>query len=395
MEGFIVMRTFKVTDYGVKANSTELQTEQFQNVLDLCKDGGGKVVGPKGKYYIAAVMMWSDTTLYLEAGAEIYGSDNCEDYKVFDIPDGVEMRSDMELITQYYGKPWDTYRRAMISCYGQKNVSIIGEAGSVLDEQHCYDPNGEENYRGPHIVFFTCCENVLFEGYTARFAGNFMHEANNCRNLTMRKVTCLGGSDGIHLHCTENALIEDCLFKTGDDCIAGINVKNLHVNRCIMNTSCNLFRMGGTDILIENCYAYGPGYYPHRMTVVKGKNNELPREEGRHNLLYMLDHFASSNYPSTTPSKIVFKDCVVENAKGILFYLADHDELQKGAYLGELILDNVRFVDMHEHSFPKARPDYPLTIKMKNVSVDFAKDCQTPKKAFTLVEDCYTTVIEE
>ena len=394
MEGFIVMRTFKVTDYGVKANSAELQTEQFQNVLDLCKDGGGKVVVPKGKYYIAALMMWSDTTLYLEAGAEIYGSDNCEDYKVFDIPEGVEMRSDMELITQYYGKPWDTYRRAMISCYGQKNVSIIGEPGSVLDEQHCYDPNGEEGYRGPHIVFFTCCENVLFEGYTARFAGNFMHEANNCKNLVMRKVTCLGGSDGIHLHCTENALIEDCLFKTGDDCIAGINVKSLRVNRCIMNTSCNLFRMGGTDILIENCYAYGPGYYPHRMTVVKGKNNELPREEGRHNLLYMLDHFASSNYPSV-PSKIVFKDCVIENAKGILFYLADHDELQKGTYLGELILENVRFTDLHEHSFPQARPDCPLTVKMKNVSVEFVKDCKTPQRAFTLEEGCYTTVIEE
>ncbi|MBR2385372.1 MAG: hypothetical protein IKA99_07190 [Clostridia bacterium] len=388
------MKAFIVTDYGVKKDFDGLQTKEFQYVLDLCKENGGRVVVPKGKYYISSVMMWSNTTLYLEAGAEIYGSDNCEDYLVFDVPEGVEMRSDMELITQYYGKPWDTYRRAMISCYGQKNVSIIGEAGSIIDEQHCYDANGEENYRGPHIIFFTCCENVLFEGYTARFAGNFMHEANNCRNLTMRKVTCLGGSDGIHLHFTENALIEDCLFKTGDDCIAGINVKNLHVNRCIMNTSCNLFRMGGTDILIEKCYAYGPGYYPHRMTVVKGKNNELPREEGRHNLLYMLDHFASSNYPSTTPSKIVFKDCVIENAKGILFYLADHDELQKGAYLGELILDNVRFVDLHEHSFPKARPDYPLTIKMKNVSTSFVKDCQTPR-AFTLVEDSFTTIVEE
>ena len=87
----------------------------------------------------------------------------------------------------------------------------------------------------------------------------------------MRRVTCLGGSDGIHLHCTENALIEDCLFKTGDDCIAGINIKNLLVRRCILNTSCDLFRIGGVNIRIEDMYAYGPGYYPHRKTVVKGK----------------------------------------------------------------------------------------------------------------------------
>ena len=62
--------------------------------------------------------------------------------------------------------------------------------------------------------------------------------------------------------------------------------------------------------------------------------------------------------------------------------------------MGELILENVRFVDLHEHSFPQARPDYPLTIKMKNVSVEFSSDCQI-RRAFTLNEGCYTTVEEE
>jgi hypothetical protein len=52
--------------------------------------------------------MWSNTTLYLESGAEIYGSDNCDDYEVFPIPEGMEMRSDMEMISQYYGTPWET-----------------------------------------------------------------------------------------------------------------------------------------------------------------------------------------------------------------------------------------------------------------------------------------------
>ena len=82
-------------------------------------------------------------------------------------------------------------------------------------------------------------------------SGNFLHEANNCTNVTMRRVTCLAGSDGIHLHCSRNILIEECLFKTGDDCIAGININGLHVRNCVMNTSCNLFRMGGVHILVE------------------------------------------------------------------------------------------------------------------------------------------------
>lgn len=383
------MQKYILTEHGVKADHPDLQTKEIQAVFDLCKENGGVVV-PKGKFYLAAVRMWSNTTLYLQSGAQLIASENCDDYEIFDIPDGMEMRSDMELITQYYGKAWDTYRRAMLTAYNERNISIIGEAGSVLDGRNCYDPNGEENYRGPHIVFLSCCENVLLEGYTAQHSGNFLHEANNCKNLQMRRVTCLGGSDGIHLHCTENALIEDCLFKTGDDCIAGINIKDLLVRRCILNTSCNLFRIGGLHIRVEDCYAYGDGYYPHRMTVVKGKNDELPREQGRHNTLWMVEYFASQNYPYP-PSDIHFKNCVFENLKGLLFYLADQNPLQCGTYFGELTLENVRFTDLTESSIPAAPKSTPLKIKMKNVEATFKPEyANTP--IFTVNENANVTV---
>ena len=387
------MKKYILTDYGVKANCEALQTKEIQAVLDLCKEEGGIVVVPKGKYHIAAVRMWSNTTLYLESGAEVYGSENCDDYEIYEVPEGVEMRSDMELITQYYGKAWDTYRRAMITAYGEENISIIGEPGSVLDGRNCFDPNGEENYRGPHIVFLTCCKNVLFEGYTAQHSGNFMHEANNCRNLTMRRVTCLGGSDGIHLHCTENALIEDCLFKTGDDCIAGINVKDLVVRRCILNTSCNLFRLGGVNVLVEDCYAYGPGYYPHRMTVVKGRNDELPREQGRHNTLWMVEYFATQNYPYPA-SDLHFKNCVFDNIKGLFFYMADQNPLQCGTRWGTLTLDNVKFTDLKEATIPTAGHDQTLTIKMKNVSWSFHESAIV-KEFIQLHENSNVVIIEE
>ena len=387
------MHRYCLTDYGVKANNPNLQTKEIQAVLNLCKENGGVVVVPKGKYYFAALRMWSNTTLYLESGAELYGSDNCEDYEIFPIPENMEMRSDMELITQYYGKAWDTYRRAMITAYGEENISIIGEPGSVFDGRNCFDPNGEENYRGPHIIFLSCCNNVLFEGYTARHSGNFLHEANNCRNLTMRNVTCLGGSDGIHLHCTEHALIEDCLFKTGDDCIAGINVKDLLVRRCILNTSCNLFRMGGIDVHVEDCYAYGPGYYPHRMTVVKGKNDELPRTQGRHNSLWMVEFFASANYPEV-PSELHFKNCVFENIKGVFFYMAGMNPLQCGTPWGKLTLENVRFTDLKEPATPWADKGHALTITLKNVSWTFDESV-SHTDLIQLHDHSNTVIIEE
>ena len=122
------MNRYVITDYGVIPNTDALQTESIQKVLDLCKNGGGTVVIPRGCFCIASLRMWSDTTLYLEAGAELLGSEECTDYEVFPVPEGVELRTDMELITQYYlDKPWQEYRRAMISAYGERNIAIIGE----------------------------------------------------------------------------------------------------------------------------------------------------------------------------------------------------------------------------------------------------------------------------
>lgn len=387
------MNKYKVTDYGVKPNIDELQTEAFQKVFDMCKSEGGTIIVPKGKYLVAALRMWSNTTLYLEGGAEIFGSDNCDDYDVFPIPKGMEMRSDMELITQYYGRPWDTYRRAIITAYQEKNISIIGEKDSFFDGQNCYDPNGEEGYRGPHIIFLSCCENVLLQGYTARHSGNFLHEANNCRNLTMKNVTCLGGSDGIHLHCSKDTVIEDCTFITGDDCIAGINIENLLVNNCTLNTSCNLFRMGGININVKNTTSKGPGYYPHRMTVVKGKNNELPRDQGRHNTLALVDYFASTNYPFKA-SDIHFENCVFDDFERVLYYPADQDSLHSGTHLGLFTFKNVVFNKVKYPAYIIESKEEPLTVILDNVKASF-DESSSFTELFVLDKDSNTTIIEK
>lgn len=391
-------KTYLVTDYGVQENCTALQTEALQQVFDLCKEEGGTVVIPKGRFYTGGLRMWSDTTLYLKEGAELYGSDEREDYPVFEVPEGIELRSDMELIAKYYKEihnqdPWETYRRAIISVYGGKNVSIIGEKDSIIDGADCYDPDGEEGYRGPHGMYITCCDNLHLEGYTIQNTGNFQHEVNNCTNVTMRHVTCLAGSDGIHAHCCTDVLIEECLFKTGDDCIAGINVRNLHVKNCIINTACNMTRMGGVNVLFENCYVFGPGYYPHRMTVVKGKNDCLPREMGRHNLICVLDYFASDAFPYEA-SDITLRNCLIENPEQLLNYHADGNVLQLGTHLAKLTLENVRITGLNKTSYADGAPEEPLTVRLKKVSVSFRENAEDPNG---LIADSstYTAVVEE
>ena len=95
---------YRITDYGVAPNCTELQTKEIQAVLDLCKENGGTVIIPKGRFYTAALYMHSNTTLYLETGAELYGSDNCEDYEIFPIPEAeLSANPDLKKVNSKYG----------------------------------------------------------------------------------------------------------------------------------------------------------------------------------------------------------------------------------------------------------------------------------------------------
>ena len=380
------MNKFILTDYGVESNINVLQTEKIQRVFDMCRENGGTVVIPKGRFLTGGLRMWSETTLYLESGAQLIGSDVCEDYAVFEVPEGIELRTDMEMITQYYeNRPWKEYRRAIISVYGGKNISVIGEEDSLIDGDECADPNGEEGYRGPHGFMITNVENITLQGYTIANCGNFMHQVDNCKNITMKNVTCLGGSDGIHLHCCKNISIEDCVFHTGDDCIAGINMENLTVRNCELNTSCDILRAGGSHFLIENCRMFGPGEYPHRMTVVQNrgteavrdKSNTLPKEQGRHNLEGVFLNFASQNHPAPEPyHDIVFRNCTIENPEFFLWYEPDSAPLQTGAYLTDITLEDVTFKGVNKSSWVKASPKLPLTVTMKNVSVSFRKNAE-------------------
>ena len=365
---------YRLTDHDIAPDAACPQTEAIQKVLDFCKHGGGTVVFPKGTYRVAGLLLRSDTTVYLESGAVLLGSENCDDYAVFDVPEGVALRTDVEMIPQYFGyKKRAEYRRAMLSAYGEEHIAIIGEPGSVIDGQNCWDGEGEEGLRGPHGIFLSNCKHVTLKGYTIQHSGNFMHQLDACAHVSMTDVTCLGGSDGIHLHCCENVTINRCVFRTGDDCIAGINIRDLHVNNCVLNSSCQAFRIGGVNILAENCHIYGPGYYPHRMTIVKSKTEVLPREAGRHNLLSLMIFFASESYPAEEHSRnIVFRNMIVENADQVLYYHADSSgDLQNGDRLRELTFDNVRFTGLEKGSRVEASAEEPLTVRLKDVTVEF------------------------
>ena len=64
---------------------------------------------------------------------------------------------------------------------------------------------------------------------------------------------------------------------------------------------------------------------------------------------YVAEYFASTNYPYA-PSDIHFKNCVIENARNIVYNPVGHDFLHSGTTLKDLTFENVKITDLKSNS---------------------------------------------
>ena len=72
---------YVITEHGVKNDSTVIQTEQIQAVIDkAAAAGGGVVVIPQGTFLSGSLFFKQGTHLYLERGATLKGSDRIRNF---------------------------------------------------------------------------------------------------------------------------------------------------------------------------------------------------------------------------------------------------------------------------------------------------------------------------
>ena len=246
------MKVFNIKEYGAKF-CDRLQTEKIQKAIDDCfLSGGGRVLIPCGVYLTGGFRLRSNVELYLEAGAIIKGSRDPEDYFAWK-KDEIEPIEINDSLNSPSTNPTSRWSNALIRVHNAKNVSIIGEKGSYFDGAYCFDEQGEQNYRGPHGMSIWNCENLKFEGYTFINCSNWCHAIFKSKNIHFDNVSIYGGCDGINIRTCDNTLIENCTINSGDDCVAGFDSNDVVVRDCILNTACMPLRMGGNNILVENC----------------------------------------------------------------------------------------------------------------------------------------------
>jgi hypothetical protein len=263
----------------ITPDSIHLITNVIQKAIDSCShSGGGIVYFPSGKFLTGSLRLQSNVTLHLEKGALIEGSAKYSDYE-----------NDAFL-------------------YGKDLSDIRIEGAGIIDGVDCYNPAGEEGFRGPHCIKLLNCKRIYINGVTIQNSANWAINCRYCSLGNIAKVKIRGGHDGIHTRFCNGFKISRCDIRTGDDAFAGNDNKDFEITHCMVNSSCNGFRMGCLNLLVSHCTIWGPGEYMHKM-------------QKRNNMLSAFVHFSPKDEnPKLVSGNWRIKHVTITGADNVYVY---------------------------------------------------------------------------
>ncbi|GBD02545.1 Polygalacturonase [bacterium HR18] len=286
-------RDFLLTRYGGVGNGRTDATEAFRRAIEAChRAGGGRVVVPRGTFLTGPVRLASNVNLHLDEGAVVRFKPDPSAYLpvVFTRWEGVEVMNYAPLIYAFgqeniaitgggvldgqadeaHWWPWKGrkeygWREGMPhQDEGRRRLFDMAEAG-IPPEQRIL---GEGAYLRPNFIQFYRCRNVLIEGLTIINSPMWEIHPVLCENVTVRSVTVRShgpNNDGCNPESCRYVLIEDCLFDTGDDCIAIKSGRNADGRRLsvpseyIVIRNCNM-RDGHGGVVIGSEISGGARY---------------------------------------------------------------------------------------------------------------------------------------
>jgi polygalacturonase len=294
-------RDFDITKYGAIAGGSNDCTKAIAQAIDACHAaGGGRVVVPAGVFLTGAIHLQSNVNLHLADDATLKFSTDPKNYLpvVFTRYEGVEVMNYSPLIYAFEqqniaitGKGtldgsasdsnwWGWARRGANRelAAGRRSAALLNEmseGGKPVKERMF----GEGQFLRPNFIQPYRCNNVLIEGVTIHNSPMWEINPVLCTNVTVRGVNILShgpNNDGCDPESSYDVLIEDCIFDTGDDCIAiksgrnndgrrvNVPAENIIVRNCTMKDGHGGVVMGSEisghcrNIFVENCKMDSP-----------------------------------------------------------------------------------------------------------------------------------------
>lgn len=254
-------KDYILTSHGVKNDSTKVQTAAIQKVIDKAEaDGGGRIVVPKGTFLTGALFFKPGTTLHLEDGGCIKGSDDIENFPL--LPSRMEGRSIYyyaALINAYHVDGFEITGNGVINGNGLKYWkqfwALRAERAKI--KKSC---TNLEVHR-PRLVFLWGCDNVKLSGPTlcnSPFWTTHLYQCKdvlieNCRIVAPREPVRAPSSDAIDLDVCSNVTIRDCYLDCDDDGVCIKGGKGVYANRSVESGIVE-------NILVERC-TFGPNLH--------------------------------------------------------------------------------------------------------------------------------------
>jgi hypothetical protein len=253
---------FSILDFGAIGDGKTLNTASINNAIDACASaGGGMVYMPPGVYLSGTVVLKSNVTLYLEAGATLLGSTSLADYSARPGP----------------SPDADANQKHLVFARDAENVGLAG-LGTIDGQGPAYwaptgrtPPPPEDAWRdviaydwkhlprpSPMVEFYNC-KNLRIEDVRLENSPGWTLRPIHCDNVFIRGISIKNpvygpNADGIDPTCCQNVFISDCLIDTGDDaiCLKSENPygeplrvsKNITITNCVLSGCCNGFKFG-------------------------------------------------------------------------------------------------------------------------------------------------------
>lgn len=219
---------YSITDHGVVNDSTIIQTQAIQGVIDkVAEAGGGVIVIPEGTYLTGSLFFRPGTHLHLDKGAKLKGSDAITHYQI--------------IKTRLEGQTID-YFAALINADGCDGFTISGEGTIDGNGHRFYDEfwlrrkvnrkcTNLEALR-PRMVYISNSKNVTVSGVRMVNSGFWTNHLYNCERIKYIGVTILAPTDGypkgpstdaIDLDVCNDVLVSGCYMNVNDDgvCLKG------------------------------------------------------------------------------------------------------------------------------------------------------------------------------
>jgi unsaturated rhamnogalacturonyl hydrolase len=275
------------------ASSGNLVTAAINGAIDnMHKKGGGVVVIPKGQWTTGPIVLKSNVNLHLDKGALLVFTSDFSQYPLvvssFEGVDAARCQSPIsaenqtniaitgEGIIDGNGLYWRPLKKEKLSdaewkrhlqAYGgaltddkktwypskaAADASKSKDIGKLVDGKKLKDFENIKDFLRPNLLRISSCKNVLVEGVTFEnspaWTTHFLMSNNiTIKGMRVKNPWWSANTDAIDLESCSNAILEDCVFDTGDD---GITIKSGR------DEDGRKRGMPTQNIIVKNCTVY-------------------------------------------------------------------------------------------------------------------------------------------